>query len=659
MKHDISRGEANRNSMANFDFRHTRFEEESMNVPGYSRRDLIRNDSGVALILVLLAILVLTTLTAAMVFSARSEALASYNYRIGTQAEYVALAGVQRALNFFNSNKYAAVPPANAATYYTVSTYATKPVDMYFANTSPVTCTSGCSSLGNVQLGSSTGSSAYPPSTATGGVNVVNNWISATKSKLISDGVGGSGNYSVTASLLEYHSVNNAFFGVPASGCTDALAALGICRQPYEVWQVTSTGTWNSNLGAGAALPTVQVVATISPMYLPYFGNALYGLCSVSLSGNVCTDSYNSARGAFGLAASSCATTSTGTANAQPSGAGIGSNGGVTINGGSNTIGGNVTYANQNSDSTCNTGFQGTATGVAGSVLPGPATPTPPMPDMSVWGYPTNTPAIQPSSASGGGDKVANVYTRQTTPPGLPPGVASGACPPGFTAYLEKYKHTFSAGTHTYSNYSCIGLSGSGTAVDPYRLGDVTANASSPGTINLIGPAGSTGNPIYVAANNITIGTNGVLNTSHAAPATPSGGGVSAYTPNAPPPTNTTATPFVIHVRMAVDLGGTSTMNYNSATPGIPSPSYLMMNVLGTGAALTLSGQAQLSATINVPNGTASLGGSGSGGAMFGSILAKNVDDHGNYPVHYDISARSLSGQMFNAQVVSVTRPKL
>jgi hypothetical protein len=608
---------------------------------------------------VLLAILVLTTLTAAMVFSARSEALASYNYRIGTQAEYVALAGVQRALNFFNSNKYSPVPPASSSTYYAVSTYATKPVDMYFANSSPVTCTSSCSSSGNVQLNTSSGSSAFPPSAATGGVNVVTNWISATNNKLISDGVGGSGNYTVTASLLEYHSVNNAFFGVPASGCSDASASLGICRQPFEVWQVTSTGTWNSNLGAGAALPTVQVVATISPMFLPYFGNALYGLCNVTMSGNVCTDSYNSARGTYGLAANSCATTSTGTSNAQASGSGIGSNGGVTINGGSNTIGGNVTYANQNSDSTCNTGFQGTASGVAGSVLPGPATPTPPAVDMSVWGYPTNTPAIQPVSAGGGGDKVANVYTRQATPPPLPPGVGSGACPLGFTAYLEKYKHTFSAGSHSYTSYSCVGISGSGTAVDPYRLGDVTANASNPGTINLIGPSGSMANPIYIAANNITIGTNGVLNTSYAAPATPNSGGASAYSSDPPVPTSATATPFVIDVRNAVDLGGTSSMNYNSATPGVPSPSYLMMNILGTGTALSLSGQAQLSGTLNVPHGTATLGGAGSSGALFGSILAKSIDDHGHYPVHYDISAKTLSGQLFTAQVVSVTRPKI
>ncbi len=616
------------------------------------------SDSGVALVLVLLAMMILTTLAAAMVFSARSETLASYNYRIGTQAEYVALGGVQRALNFFNSTRYSPVPPASSTTYYDVSVYATKPVDMYFANVSPVTCTSNCNSTGDVLLNTSSGSSIFPPSAGTSGVNVVNNWVADMNNTAISDGVGGSGNYTVTARLLEYHTVNNAFFGVPASGCADASASLGICRKPFEVWQVTSTGTWNSNLGAGAALPTVQVVATISPMFLPYFGNALYGLCNVTLSGNVCTDSYNSERGTYGLSATSCATSSTGTSNAQATGSGVGSNGGVTINGSANTVGGNVTYANQNSDPSCNTGFQGTATGVAGSVLPGPATPMPPTVDMSVWGYPTTSPAIEPASAGGGGDKIANVYTRQSTPPPLPPGVGAGACPAGFTAYLERYKHAFSAGSHTYTSYSCVGISGSGTAVDPYRLGDVTANPSSPGTINIIGPSGSLANPIYIAANSITVGTNGVLNTSNTAPATPIAGGAGAYSPDAPAPTNATATPFVIHVQNAVDMTGQASMNYNPATPGIPSPSYLMMNIMGTGTALDLAGQAKLSATLNVPNGEASLGGAGASGTLFGSILANSITDHGGYPVHYDLSAKTLSGQMFTAQVVSVTRPK-
>ena len=47
-------------------------------------------ESGVALILVMLALLVLSTLAGAVIISARSETLASYNYKLNTQADYLA-----------------------------------------------------------------------------------------------------------------------------------------------------------------------------------------------------------------------------------------------------------------------------------------------------------------------------------------------------------------------------------------------------------------------------------------------------------------------------------------------------------------------------------------------------------------------------------------
>ena len=632
-----------------------------------------RRDSGVALILVLLSLLVLTTLAAAMVFSARSETLASYNYRIGTQAEYVALAGVQKALNFFNSSRYVPLSPTAAATgnYYTLSTYANMPINLYFTTGAPVTCTSNCSHSGSVALSTTTGSSAYPPASITldsGGsqVDVVNNWISAMRNQGISDGVGGSGNYTVTASLLEYHTVNNAFYGVPAPGCADSAASIGICRQPFEVWQVTSTGTWNSNLGAGAARPTVQVVATISPIFLPFYGFGLYGLCSVTMSGTqVCTDSYNSSYGQYGANATGCVTTTTGATNAQFANSGVGSNGGITLNG-NVKVGGDVTYANTSSDPTCNTGFSGSTTGIAGSVLTGPPIPQPPTVDMSTWGYPTTSPTVEPKSGgSGNPDRVVNVRTKVTTPPTPPPGAtfAAGgtACPAGFSGYIESYHHNFSKGANSYSQYSCVGISGSGTSTDPYRLGNVAAGGGggTPGSINLIGPSGSLASPIYVAANSIAIGQNGIINTSYAAPTYPAAAS-NTFNPNSLAPTAATATPLVLDIKNDLSIvGGTANMNYNASTPGIPSPSYLTINIQGTGTALSLKGQAQLNGMINVPNGDATLGGSGASGAFFGAILAKNVTDGGNYPVHYDLAMQKVSGQMFQAQILSVTRPKM
>jgi len=630
-------------------------------------------DSGVALILVLLSLLVLTTLAAAMVFSARSETLASYNYRIGTQAEYVALAGVQKALNFFNSSRYVPLSPPNAAlgTYYTVSTYANTPVNLYFTTGSPVTCTSNCTHSGSVKLFTSAGASAYPPASVTldgGGtqVDVVANWTAAMNNQAISDGIGGGGNYTVTASLLEYHTVNNAFFGVPAAGCPDSSAGVGICRQPFEVWQVRSTGTWNSNLGAGAARPTVEVVATISPIFLPYYGFGLYGLCSVAMSGTqVCTDSYNSTYGQYGASATGCVTTTTGATNAQFANSGVGSNGGITLNG-NVKVGGDVTYANTSSDPSCNTGFSGSTTGIAGSVLTGPPIPQPPSIDMTAWGYPVSTPKVEPpSGGTGNPDRVINIRTKVSTPPTPPAGATfaagGGACPAGFSAYIESYRHNYSGGVNTYSNYSCVGVLGSGTSTAPYLVGDVAAGGGggTPGSVNLIGPSGSMAAPIYMAINSIAIGQNGIINTSSVAPSYPAATD-NTFTPNSPAPTAATATPFVLNIKNDLSIvGGTANMNYNASTPGVPSPAYMTVNIQGTGTALSLKGQAQLNGMINVPNGDATLGGSGSSGAFFGAILAQNVTDGGNYPVHYDLALQKVSGQMFQAQILSVTRPKM
>ncbi len=135
-------------------------------------------------------------------------------------------------------------------------------------------------------------------------------------------------------------------------------------------------------------------------------------------------------------------------------------------------------------------------------------------------------------------------------------------------------------------------------------------------------------------------------------------GSTPSYSPTPPSPTSANATAFVIDVRNSIDMTGQANMNYNPSSPGVPSPDYLRMNVMGTGTAVNLAGQAQLSAMINAPNGDASLGGAGSSGTFFGAILASNINDHGGYPVHYDLNSRTVSGQLFTAQVVSVTRPK-
>ncbi|MBZ5515324.1 MAG: hypothetical protein LAN62_10910 [Acidobacteriia bacterium] len=336
---------------------------------------------GVALILVMLAILVLSVLAASIVFSARSETFASYNYRISTQADYVAKAGLQKALNFFNSDQYKAVDPSTPNTTYRTSQYASTPVVLWNATDRAVYCIANCPSTPRpvmLSLNSSGSFSGnYPTNITNASGNTIPTAFASNFYNVALNPLGSatnSGQFTVTATLEEYFTVNDAFYPT-------------INRKPYEVWYVKSTGTWNSNVGAGIAKPTSVQEATLAPVYLPYFANALYGMCDITLQGTVCTDSYSSAGGAYNNTNPGCVSAgSTGT-NAFASGAGVGSGGNVTLNGGTYVVNGDVsygadppTYSSLWACSSSSSGVSGSVSGVTGTVQPVPAIPEPPMP---------------------------------------------------------------------------------------------------------------------------------------------------------------------------------------------------------------------------------------------------------------------------------------
>jgi len=351
---------------------------------GAWRPQVNESTNGVALILVMLAIVVLTVLAASIVFSARSETFASYNYRTSTQADYVAKAGLQKAINFFNSDKYVAVSPADAPAIYDVSQYAYSPVVLYNTRFRPVRCIADCPATNRPVIlrmdadGNFTGN--YPTTLTNADGETIPTAFQGRFFKVALDPLStanNSGQFTVTATLEDYHTVNDAFYPT-------------INRKPYEVWHVVSTGTWNSiPPGGGAnARPTSVQEATLAPVYLPYFANALYGMCDITLQGTVCTDSYNSTRGSYnGASGGNCVTGASTNTNAFADGAGVGSGGQVTLNGGSYVVNGDVSYgADPPSYSslwacaTPSSGVSGSVGGVTGTVQPVPAIPEPPMP---------------------------------------------------------------------------------------------------------------------------------------------------------------------------------------------------------------------------------------------------------------------------------------
>src|ERR1700739_3111730 len=203
------------------------------------------SERGVALIVALLAILVLSVLSIALMSTSQSQTWTSLNYRLAAQARYAAEARVQTTMNWLSSASY----PTPAFASYTMTTnpvqYSGKAVVL-----SPVS-----------------GASNYPDAT------VVTNYGKVAAGTI--PGVPGA-SYSTTATLLRMTSGGGAAW-LPGTG-----------GGAMQTWQITSTGTIGGVLNA-----TVQVTQTFERTGKPIFQYGLEALGtgwgSLSSGGRRCT----------------------------------------------------------------------------------------------------------------------------------------------------------------------------------------------------------------------------------------------------------------------------------------------------------------------------------------------------------------------------------
>lgn len=261
-----------------------------------------KSEEGVALILAMLVILVLTVLAASIVFVTQSQVWTSYNYRLTTQCRYAAEGGVHATMNWLQ-NVY--VPP-------TVPFPAAFDLSKY-----PVQCiggTLGCSAANAPVVLAGDNTFNYPD--PTGNIRI------AYKAALYQKPVNpiASLTYSTTATLMAMTPLQGAFPGVPANA--------------IQIWQVTSVG----NFAGAVRNAQVQLVVTYQKMLVSATANALYGTSAACpaliLQGGSVTDSYNSSLGSYPAGVLS-----------PPSGGNVGTNGGLTLNGGSTVVNGNFSYS--------------------------------------------------------------------------------------------------------------------------------------------------------------------------------------------------------------------------------------------------------------------------------------------------------------------------
>jgi len=554
-------------------------------------------DCGIALILVLLSMLVLSVLAATIVFTARSETLASYNFKLDTQADYLAKAGIQYAVNWFRSTHYKGVPHSQATTYYSVSSTG-DPWNLWTSNTSPVTCISGCPSTNSgVQLVNyGSGSSNYPNINNDEGTPraVATAFAADLADVRVTGDANNSGTFSINAKLLNYQTV---MVGLPP--------ATSIA--PVETWLITSRASLTGGSSMTGAVATAEEQAIIQPIYVPNWGNALYGFCSVSMSGSagVCTDAFNSALGAYGggnvsVASGGCdATTAT---NVIAAGAGVGANGGVTL--GSNvTVSGDVTIGSGAPAGCTASGFTGNASSVLGQVINGPPK-NPPVPPTFRTGFPTGAPSYSDLK----GSDVQILPLSVTTWPTMPPFPNTSHTPP------------MTAGGPCMADMSCTG-----TKDNPYEIGAVKMTGGNP-ILRLTGGPDPF-NPVYYNIDSLNQNQGSIE--------------VSGY--------------VVLNIKSGLSIAGNGIAN--GITSSIP-PQCVQINYAGTNA-VTLSGNGAVSAVLNAPDAEVDLGGGGSGGYMVGAIQARDVVVKGGYPVHYDVQLSKVGGVMGVPVTTAYNRKKM
>lgn len=578
-------------------------------------------DSGIALILVLLSMLVLSVLAASIVFTARSETFASYGYRLDTQAK----AGIEAAVNWLRSNHYAAVPNGSANADYIVTAEPT--FTLYTSNSSPVQCKANCASInGPVQLiGYGGGSTNYPSgiTNASSGAAISVSFTNNLNSHGAGSGngglVSGSGNQSglffVNAYLLNYQTVNSSSI----ASCSNTNSGLNVPPCPLETWLITAKGEWI--IGSSQVAATAEEQAIVQPVYSSSFGDAMYGYCSVSMAGSagVCTDAFNSALGAYGggntsVAAGACdSTTATNVINAD---ANVGANGYVSLS--SNvTVSGNVIIGNANpslipssccSGSSCGAPTSGT---VNGSIITGAAYTAPPTaPTFPGSGQSGATfPGTSPSYS--GAAQVPQTSSSSSTSPCADPPTCTNTSP-------------ITPGTSNPYGWPCVtGKTCNGSGANPYLISSVSLSGNGD-TLTLYGGP-SIGQPVYYDVDSIGMSGKGQL-------------AVNGY--------------VVLNVKTSLSLTGQGILNgLTQAAEAV------QINYAGTGG-VSIGGNGAMSAVLTAPNATVSLGGGGSKGYMFGSIRALNVSVQGGYPLHYDVALNRLDGILGQVAVSSYTRIK-
>ena len=339
-----------------------------------------KSEKGVALILTLILILVLSVMAVSMLFISQSETWSGMNYRMMTQSRYAAEAGVHKAANFLQSANYTAPTGAQITANFTTTG-------------SPILYSNAPAAL---SANSSIGSNNYPIASDATAFAALSGTLTAGNTTV---------SYQPYAKLLAIQS----FIGYPAA--TSAVV---------EKWEITSDGSIS-----GVRNAQVRVSAIMERQKMPTFAYAAFATSAtcgaLSFGGGGSTDSYDSAT----------LTTVAGVATPPSSfstfGGNVGTNGNLDESGNKTTIDGTLSTPRSGTGS-CTSGNI-TALSQSGNtqalaitelpqsvtyVAPPAPTPAPPTTSMSIGNNPSCT-GIPSCVATGSGNSAIATITAGST----------------------------------------------------------------------------------------------------------------------------------------------------------------------------------------------------------------------------------------------------
>jgi hypothetical protein len=228
--------------------------------------DTRSTEKGIALVFTLFLMASLSALAVSLMFLSQTETSATRNYKTMSQARYAGEAGAHKAINYMINS------------YVKPSTFTN-----YNLTVSPVRCTSGCATTGDVVLSSFASGAGYPTT----------NYPDSTIAAAFAAAVQGTLATNVTGTL------GNLGFGTVTYGAYARLLSMrevnvyGGGVEFVQTWEITAVGTVPGALAATVEVTAMLEQDTVDAETFAVFATA--DTCgAITYSGSGGTDSYNS-----------------------------------------------------------------------------------------------------------------------------------------------------------------------------------------------------------------------------------------------------------------------------------------------------------------------------------------------------------------------------